>query len=146
VAAAAGIDTARGDQLAFSAMPFNTAAAAEAAKAAAAGSTADKKQAMTALIKQAVVFLIIAVVLFLLWRSARKARKTAPTQVLSPADLAALTRSLSDEPTGQLPAGMAEIANAREAGEVNRFIDGQPDDVATMLRSWLSDSPSLSNL
>jgi flagellar M-ring protein FliF len=146
VAAAAGIDTARGDQLAFSAMPFNSAAAAQAAKAAAAGSSADKKQAMGALIKEAVVFLIIAVVLFLLWRSARKARKAAPTQVLSPADLAVLTRSLSDEPTGQLPAGMAEISNGREANDVNKFIDGQPDDVATMLRGWLSDSPSLSNL
>jgi hypothetical protein len=66
--------------------------------------------------------------------------------VLSPADLAALTRSLSDEPTGQLPAGMAEITNAGGSSDVNRFIDGQPDDVATMLRGWLSDSPSLSNL
>jgi flagellar M-ring protein FliF len=145
VAAAAGIDTARGDQLAFSAMPFNSTAATEAAKAAAAGSAANQKQAMGALIKDAVVFLIIAVVLFLLWRSAKKARNAPPTQVLGPADIAALTRSLSDEPTGQLPAAMAEISNTREAGDVNRFIDSQPDDVASMLRGWLSDSPSLSN-
>jgi hypothetical protein len=40
---------------------------------------------------------------------------------------------------------MAEISNTREAGDVNRFIDSQPDDVAVMLRSWLTDSPSLSN-
>src|SRR5580658_7408085 len=145
VAAAAGIDTTRGDQLAFSAMPFNSTAATAAAKAAAAGTAADKKQAMGALIKEAVVFLIIAIVLFLLWRSAKKARNSPPTQVLGPADLAALTRSLSDEPTGQLSAGMAEISNTREAGDVNRFIDSQPDDVASMLRGWLSDSPSLSN-
>jgi flagellar M-ring protein FliF len=145
VTAAAGIDTARGDQLAFSSMPFNTAAAAQAAKAAAAGSAADKKQAMGALIKTAVVFLIIAVVLFLLWRSAKKARLAPPTQVLGPSDLAALTRSLADEPAGQLPAAMAQISNTREAGDVNRFIDSQPDDVATMLRSWLADSPQLSN-
>jgi len=93
-----------------------------------------------------VVFLIIAVVLFLLWRSAKKARNAPPTQVLGPADLAALTRSLADEPTGQLPAGaLAEITNTREAGDVNRFIDSQPDDVATMLRGWLSEAPTLSN-
>jgi flagellar M-ring protein FliF len=146
VAAAAGIDTARGDSLAFSSMPFNTAAAKQAAKAAAAGSSATQKQAMTALIRTAVVFLIIAIVLFLLWRSAKKARNAPPTQVLGPADLAALSRSLADEPTGQLPAAMAEISNTREAGDVNRFIDSQPDDVATMLRGWLADSPSLSNL
>ena len=145
VAAAAGIDTARGDQLAFSSMPFSTAAAQAAAKDAAAGTAADKKQAMGALIKTAVVFLVIAVVLFLLWRSAKKARLAPPTQVLGPSDLAALTRSLSDEPTGQLPPAMAEISNTREAGDVNRFIDSQPDDVATMLRSWLADAPQLSN-
>ncbi|HXQ61630.1 MAG TPA: flagellar basal-body MS-ring/collar protein FliF [Acidimicrobiales bacterium] len=145
VAAAAGINTARGDQLAFSSMPFNTAAAKEAAKAAAAGAAANSKQAMGSLIKEAVVFLIIAAVLFLLWRSAKKARLAPPTQVLGPSDLAALTRSLADEPTGQLPAAMAEISANREAGDVNRFIDSQPDDVATMLRAWLADSPSLSN-
>ncbi len=145
VAAAAGIDTARGDQLAFSSMPFSTAAAQAAAKDAAAGTAADKKQAMGALIKTAVVFLVIAVVLFLLWRSAKKARLAPPTQVLGPSDLAALTRSLSDEPTGQLPPAMAQISNTREAGDVNRFIDSQPDDVATMLRSWLADAPQLSN-
>jgi len=145
VAAAAGIETARGDQLAFSSMPFNTAAAQQAAKAAAAGSTANQKQAMTALIRTGVVFLIIAIVLFLLWRSAKKARSAPPTQIFGPSDLAALTRSLSDEPTGQLPAAMAEISGGREAGDVNRFIDGQPDDVATMLRGWLAESPSLSN-
>ncbi|HXQ44574.1 MAG TPA: flagellar basal-body MS-ring/collar protein FliF [Acidimicrobiales bacterium] len=145
VAAAAGINTTRGDQLAFSSMPFSTASAQQAAKAAAAGSAADKKQAMGALIKTGVVFLIIAVVMFLLWRSAKKARLAPPTQVLGPSDLAALTRSLADEPTGQLTPAMAQISNTREAGDVNRFIDSQPDDVATMLRTWLADSPQLSN-
>jgi len=145
VAAAAGIDTTRGDQLAFSAMPFSSAGASQAAKAAAAGSAANQKQALGSLIKTGVVFLVIAVVLFLLWRSARKARLTPPTQVLGPSDLAALSRSLADEPTGQLPAAMAQISATQEAGDVNRFIDSQPDDVATMLRSWLSDSPSLTS-
>lgn len=145
VAAAAGINAGRGDQLAFSAMPFNTAAAAQAAKAAAAGTAATKQQAMMALIRTAVVFLIIAVVLFLLWRSARKARKSATPQVLGPAEIAALSRSLADEPTGQLPATqLAEIAASREAGDVNRFIDSQPEDVATMLRTWLSEPKAMS--
>ncbi|MGH9017355.1 MAG: flagellar M-ring protein FliF C-terminal domain-containing protein, partial [Acidimicrobiales bacterium] len=150
VAAAAGIDAARGDTLAFSSMPFNTTAAKQAAAAAAAGSTANQKQAMSALIKEAVVFLVIALVLFLLWRSAKKARKNPPAQVLGPADLAALTRSLAaDEPVAQmpsaLPGAMAQIPPSPESGDVNRFIDSQPEDVATMLRGWLSDSPSLTS-
>jgi len=145
VAAAAGIDAARGDQLAFSLMPFDTAAAQQAAKAAAAGATAAQKQAMTSLIRTAVVFLVIAIVLFLLWRSARKARRSQPTQMLGPSDLAALTRSLADDPTSQLAAVAPDALSSREAIDANRFIDSQPDDVATMLRSWLSDSQSLSN-
>ena len=141
VAAAAGIDPARGDQLAFSSMPFNTASAQQAAKAAAAGAKATQKQAMTALIRTAVVFLVILIVLFLLWRSARRARRAAPTQVLAPTDLAVLSRSWADEPTGQLPAvGSETSAITRESTDVNQFIDSQPDDVATMLRGWLADS------
>jgi len=144
VAAAAGIDAARGDQLAFSSMPFDTAGAEQAAKAAAAGSTQASKQAMTSLIRTGVVFLVIGVVLFLLWRSARKARRAQPTQVLAPTDLAALTRSWSDEPTGQLPAIVGDASSVGEA-DVNQFIDRQPDDVATMLRGWLADSRTVSS-
>jgi flagellar M-ring protein FliF len=146
VAAAAGIDTTRGDQLAFSSMPFDTASAQQAAKQAAAGAKATQKQAMTALIRTGVVFIVILVVLFLLWRSARKARRAAPTQVLAPTDLAVLSRAWDDEPTGQLPAvGSDAAVLARESGDVNQFIDSQPDDVATMLRGWLADSRTVSS-
>lgn len=141
VAAAAGIDAARGDQLAFSAMPFNTASATQAAKAAAAGATQVQKQAMTSLIRTGAVFLVIGIVLFLLWRSARRARRAQPqTQVLAPSELAALARSWSDEPTGQLPAVTSETPGLGEGGDVTQFIDKQPDDVATMLRGWLADA------
>jgi len=143
VAAAAGIDTARGDQLAFSAMPFNTASAQQEAKAAAAGATQVQKQAMTSLIRTAVVFLVIGIVLFLLWRSARKARKARPqTPVIAQSELAALARSWSDEPTGQLPAVGSDSKALTETSDVNQFIDRQPDDVATMLRGWLADTRS----
>ncbi|HUY22368.1 MAG TPA: flagellar basal-body MS-ring/collar protein FliF [Acidimicrobiales bacterium] len=145
VAAAAGIDAARGDQLAFSSMPFDTVGAQQAAKAAAAGATAAQKQAMTSLIRTGVVFLVIAIALFLLWRSARKARRAQPAQVLGPSELAALSRSWADEPTGQLPAVVPDVLSSREAVDANRFIDSQPDDVATMLRSWLSDTKTLSS-
>jgi len=144
-AAAAGINPARGDSLAFSAMPFDTASAAQAAQAAKAGAAQASKQAMGSLIRTGVVFVVIALVLFLLWRSARKARRMAPPQVLAPTDIAALTRSWSDEPTGQLPAIGADASSSAEATDVNHFIDRQPDDVATMLRGWLADSRTVSS-
>ena len=102
---------------------------------------------MTALIKSAVVFLIIAVVLFLLWRSARKARLAPPTQVLGAdrprgAHAVAGRRAHRTAAGGRWPRSRA----TREAGDVNRFIDSQPDDVATMLRGWLADSPHVEQL
>ncbi len=139
VAAAAGIDTKRGDQLAFSTMPFNTSVAQQAATAAKAAAAAGQSKALGSLIKTAVVFIIIAIVLFLLWRSARKAR-LAPT-VLGPNDMEALRSAREFNPTALMPAvGGAELSAGSGALTINDFIDHQPDDVASMLRTWLSDT------
>lgn len=142
VAAAAGINTARGDTLAFSAMPFSTAAAKAAAAQAAAASAASKKQSLMGEVKVAVVVLAVLLALFLLWRSSRKLR--ASTSVLEPISpmeaLGALSMpAFTGEPTGQLPVPQIDVQASLEAASVNSFIDAQPDEVATMLRSWLTD-------
>ncbi|HET9078183.1 MAG TPA: flagellar basal-body MS-ring/collar protein FliF [Acidimicrobiales bacterium] len=146
VAAAAGINTTRGDQLAFSTMPFNSTSAQQAAAAAKAAAAANKSKAMQSLIKTGAVLLFIAIVLFLLWRSARKARM-APS-VLGPAEIEAL-RELREprelEHTTVMPAvSVQEIPpTAPEALTLNRFIDNQPEEVAGMLRTWLQhDAPA----
>jgi flagellar M-ring protein FliF len=144
VAAAAGISTTRGDQLAFSSMPFNTADAQQAAKAAAAAKSATQMQSMMGMAKVAVVILVILAALFLLWRSSKKAQPQAGADVLAPDALAALQmqRLAVEQPTAQLPAAssLAAVAQSTEAADVNRFIDSQPDDVASMLRGWLGDA------
>jgi flagellar M-ring protein FliF len=145
VAAAAGINTARGDTLAFSSMPFNTAAAQQAAKSAAATSAQNKAKAMSSLIRTAVVMLIIGLVLFLVWRSARKARKSAGPLMLSPAALASLQAiQPASEVTSRQPAiAMAKPTPTAELASLTSFIDNQPDDVAELLRSWLDDKKEL---
>ena len=96
---------------------------------------------MYSLIKTAVVLLVIGLVLFLLWRSARKARTTAT--VLNPADIEALRAARELDQTTVIPAvAVPEIGAPTEAVTLNQFIDNQPDDVASMLRTWLSDGPS----
>jgi flagellar M-ring protein FliF len=142
VAAAAGIVPSRGDTLAFSAMPFSTAAARQAAKQAAEAAAAAKKASLTSMIKVGVIVLAVLAALFLLWRSARKARaSTTVLEPLGPMDaLGALSvPALSGEPTGQLPAVPVDVAASAEAASVNSFIDAQPEEVATMLRGWLSE-------
>ncbi|MCU4185028.1 flagellar M-ring protein FliF [Acidiferrimicrobium sp. IK] len=142
VAAAAGITPARGDTLAFSSMPFNTAAAQQAAKAAAATAAATKKQATSSLMRTAAVMLIIGLVLLMVWRSARKAKKLAPTSILSPSDLAALQAlQIGDDATTQLPAlGVSELAAPPAPAAISAFVDGQPDEVAQLLRGWLDEN------
>ena len=139
VAAAAGISRSRGDSLAFSAMPFNTGAAQQAAKAAAASAAATKKQATSSLIRTAAVLAIIGLVLLLVWRSARKAKKAPPVSLLSPADLAALQALRPGDATAQLPAVAASELPAAAPAEIAGFVDGQPDEVAQLLRGWLDD-------
>ena len=139
VAAAAGIILARGDQLAFSTMPFDQPSAKEAAAAAKAAAAANSKKAMSSLIRTAVVFIVIFLVLFLIWRSARKAR-VAPS-VLSPADIDALRANRELSPTSIMGAvSLPEAATPVEARTISHFIDNQPDDVAAMLRGWLQET------
>ncbi len=141
VAAAAGINTARGDQLAFSTMPFNTSAAQQAAAAAKAAAASGKSKSLEALIKTGIIFLIIALVLFMLWRSARKARM-APT-VLGPGELEALRAAREYSPTALMPAyGSPELPVGAQTMAINEFVDHQPEDVANILRLWLADSPN----
>jgi len=142
VAAAAGISTARGDQLAFSAMPFSSVGAAQAAKEAAQASSATASQSMMSLIRLAVVLLVIGAALFLLWRSSKKVRVDTGSTAIGADALASMQmqRLAVEQSTAQLPvATMAAVAQSTEAADVNRFIDSQPDDVATMLRGWISD-------
>ena len=144
VAAAAGISATRGDQLAFSAMPFSSADAQQAAKAAAASKSATQMQSIMGMARVAVVVLVILAALFLLWRSSKKAgAAVSGGEVLPPDALAAMQmqRLALEQPTAQLPAvSMAAVSQSTEAADVNRFIDSQPDDVASMLRGWLGDS------
>lgn len=141
VAAAAGINSTRGDVLAFSSMPFSQAAAKQAATQAAQATAASKKQSMNAMIRAAAVVLVIAVALFLLWRSSKKARVPQSTVIPPEMLAAAQMRALQSDVTAQLPAvTMADLSRSTEAADVNRFIDSQPDDVASMLRTWIRDT------
>ena len=141
VAAAAGVNTTRGDTLVMSEAPFSTATEAAASKAAAAAQAQESKASMSALIRTAVVVLIIAAVLFLLWRSAKKNRVPRRTPVLVPAPMAvALDYDQPGDMTAQVPAISGERAEVGDrTAEVGKFIDSQPAEVAALLRAWTKE-------
>ncbi len=143
VAAAAGVNATRGDNLVMSEAPFSTATEAAANKAAAAAQAAQSKQSMNGLIRTAVVVLIIVAVLFLLWRSAKKNRVPRRTPMLVPTATAV---ALDYDPgSADATAQVSAIGSERPAvgeqrsAEVGKFIDSQPAEVAALLRSWTKE-------
>ncbi len=134
VAAAAGIQKARGDVLSFSSAPFSAAATGTAALPAA------KKSVLTTFLKPGLAALLVLLLLFLLWRSSRKARKQALATQSS-------FEGSGFDPFAMLPTGdpiTAELpiipAAPSQLSTIQDMVDAQPEEVATVLRSWLQHS------
>jgi flagellar M-ring protein FliF len=151
VAAAAGIDPARGDTLSVQAMAFDTSGAKAAQTALKAADAQAAKDRQASLLKQAawaVLILIVFVVLLILGvRRSRRARREA-------IDLGLLRVSPvveDDEPAAieAAAAGLAAIEAApvvlgnppaqRKREEITAMADESPGEVAELLRGWLSE-------
>ncbi len=138
VRAAAGINKARGDVFSFAAVPFSSAQANAAKQAAAAAAAAKKHSQLIGMIRDAVLIVAILAVIFLLWRSARRAASRRvppaiqrPLYPLERPEPAALT-------TTEMPAISRESPEPLHP-DIQQFIESQPDEVATLLRSWMDD-------
>jgi flagellar M-ring protein FliF len=132
VAAAAGITTSRGDVLAFSAAPF-PATETTTAKAKA-------PAPLTTFMKPGLSVLLLVLVLGLLWKASRKSRRHSGGA--EPAMLGALGAfelggggHYDERPTGELPT-MRPLA-VGPGSSIQAIVDGQSDEVATVLRGWL---------
>ncbi|MCG2798516.1 MAG: flagellar M-ring protein FliF [Cellulomonas sp.] len=152
IAAAAGIDAARGDTLSVERMPFDTTAAEEAQAALAEADAATAAAKTQSLIKDgaiaAVVLLVLIVLLVMGARRSRRAKREA-------LDLGGLQSSALEQEQALLDAvdaaNLVEIEAPRsregEAIEAKRrqvaaLADDQPAEVADLLRGWLSESGS----
>ncbi len=147
--AAAGIDTARGDTIAVQAMAFDTSGADAAQQALAA---ADAEKAATQrqdLLRQAVVagallLLVIVVAIVLARRSRRSKREALDIGELplmdGPAEAAALEEPADIPPALPGPAEADPVAEslAVKRAEIAALADEQPDEVADLLRGWLT--------
>jgi flagellar M-ring protein FliF len=139
VAAAAGIDPARGDVLSFSAVPFSSELAKQAKKAAAAAAASRKRAQLLGAIRDGVVVLLILAVVFLLWRSARRARRVRPALALPAHAPYALEPAMVAPPVQEEPPALVPAVEHPVSADIAHFIDSQPDEVATLLRSWIEE-------
>ncbi|WP_100501290.1 flagellar basal-body MS-ring/collar protein FliF [Geodermatophilus chilensis] len=147
---AVGLDVARGDDITVAAMPFDTTAADAAADALAAAEEAEKQAQMWSLIKTGGIALGIALLVLVVWLRSRRRQdddEDEDYQALELADdvLAELDRirieSTRGVPVVDEAARELEAAErARVRGEIAAMVSEKPDEVAAMLRGWLSES------
>ena len=147
---AVGLDTARGDAITVAAMPFDTSAAQQAKAEVEAAKKAEQQAQMWSLVKTGGIALGILLVILIVWlRSRRRGEVEEEYEPLELSDdmLAELERlrvsSTRDEPVIDTAALELEAAERqRVRSEISTMVAEKPDEVAAMLRGWLSESKS----
>ncbi|GIG35491.1 flagellar basal-body MS-ring/collar protein FliF [Cellulomonas pakistanensis] len=147
--AAAGIDAARGDTIAVQAMAFDTTGADAAAEALAAADAQAEADRRADLLRQAVIagalLLVVVVVAIVLARRSRRSKREAldigELPLMDGPDPAAELEDLPEIPPA-LP-GPAEVDPVAESlavkrAEIAALADEQPEEVADLLRGWLT--------
>jgi flagellar M-ring protein FliF len=145
---AVGLDTARGDAITVASMPFDTTAADAAAAEMEAARAAEASAQMWSMIRTGGIAAGIALVVLLVWlRSRRREEIEEEYEPLELTDdmLAELDRlrisSTREEPKFDTHAMELEAAERQKVrGEISTMVSERPDEVAAMLRGWLSEN------
>lgn len=159
VEASAGFDADRGDTVQVTQLPFDTSLAEQDATALAEARAAEQRSELLALLRTLAAVVIVAIVLLLAWRSHRKGVSRYPVAIpLDSADpdergLPVAGRAAEGDgahelsvPT-RLEVGLdaltagpsaADLEREELQGQISELIDRQPDDVAQVLRAWMS--------
>jgi flagellar M-ring protein FliF len=135
---AVGIDPARGDSIVVASVPFPAIEDAEpialpTGAAAAAGSS--PLDLIPQVVGALVLILVVAVVLLML-RSANKQAPLLITPELSSGSAGSLVESTSEGEQAALAPAAAEDPRS----EVRRLVERQPEEIAGLLRSWLTEA------
>jgi flagellar M-ring protein FliF len=143
-----GLDTARGDAITVAAMPFDTSAADAAAADMEAAREAEEQEKLWSMVRSGAIAAGIVLVVLVVWlRSRRREELEEEYEPLALDDevLAELerlrvasTREVVVRDTAQLEAEAAERQRVR--GEISTMVSERPDEVAAMLRGWLTET------
>lgn len=141
ITAALGLDSARGDAIVVDSIPFETTAA-EAAEEAAAANTPGGPNPIEGYARTGIGALVLLAITFALFRSMRSTKVETlalPSggQTVEGA-LAALEGPHHELPSGMTAGDLPALGSA-SAPDVLQLVDQQPDEVAGLLRDWLSE-------
>ncbi len=141
IGTAAGVDLARGDQVAVTRLPFDTSAADGAIAAAEEEAAAAAAAERSSLIRTGVIAGVVLIAMLLAYRSTRRARR----EVATPIDIGAIRAARVDEPSIEAPVtdrpAINPVAKASQDAldELSALADRRPEEVAQILQSWLSE-------
>ncbi|NEK85546.1 flagellar M-ring protein FliF [Blastococcus saxobsidens] len=148
---AVGLDPARGDDITVAAMPFDATAADAAAAAMEAAREAEASEQMWSMIRTGGIAAGIALVVLIVWLRSRR-REDDDDEDYEPLELdddmlaeldrlrVASTREEIAVDNAAMELEAAERAKVR--GEISSMVSERPDEVAAMLRGWLSENKS----
>jgi len=150
VAAAAGIDTERGDTLSVQRMQFDTTSAEAAQEALAAADEREQAAARDGLLRELVIagaiVLLVVIGMVVVGRRSRRARREALDlgELERARQLTLTLEQLEGPDTDDLPALPAPAAPVAPSGsavrraEIAVLADEQPEQVAELLRGWMT--------
>lgn len=148
VGTAVGLDQARGDAITVASMPFDTTAADKAAAEMEAARAAEASEAMWSMIRTGGIAAGIALVVLVVWlRSRRRGEPEEDYEPLELSDdmLAELDRiriaSTREEPViDNRQAELEAAERLKVRTEISTMVSERPDEVAAMLRGWLTEN------
>jgi flagellar M-ring protein FliF len=145
VTAAAGLNSANGDQLVVTSMPFAKVDTSPAAALAAASASANQRQMIRHVAEGAALVLLLVVLLFFALRAARRSSydEVQLTEFASPpARVFAMDEHRRVEPLEAVRSPALEAAPAALLSQVNAFVEQRPAEVARLLRVWADEQSS----
>ncbi|RBY86062.1 flagellar basal-body MS-ring/collar protein FliF [Blastococcus sp. TF02A-26] len=149
---AVGLDVARGDDISVASMPFDTTAADQAAAEMAQAREDEKTAQMWSLIKNGAIGLGIALLVLIVWLRSRRRYDDEDDEPLELDDevMAELERlrvastrdetALMDRAPDNRALELEAAERARVRGEISTMVSERPDEVAAMLRGWLTET------
>jgi flagellar M-ring protein FliF len=141
VAAAAGVDEARGDTVVVSRLPFDTRAADELTQAEEDAKSAASSSALFDALRTGLLALLALLGMFLGYRSVRRARQV----VVESIPTTEVERVVEQKTvTVEVPVPVTEVVMAQTDQEkmrrsVEEFADTRPEQTAQLMRTWLNE-------
>jgi flagellar M-ring protein FliF len=140
VQAATGIDLERGDTVEVTILPFDTTYAEQVAAGLEAAQAAQGRSALIGLIRTVGAVVLGLVVLVLGVLLLRRGRREAVVQGIDVTEFARLAQPLSLEAPDEdeeEPRKKISVAKDPTVDDLSSLIENQPDEVASLLRSWM---------